>query len=629
MKKLTLLIITLLLLSSCWKEEIKEVHKYYDTAIVQSWSINTWENYIWYTEGITEVTLSTKSSWKITYLKSKIWDKISVWELLASLDSSEAKVWYNTAKNIISSLDSIKNYTSLSYDEQIKVIQKKIEEIKQSQKSITNNTSNLENLKNTELDSWILLVKQAQTQLETSKIELEEATNIFNWKKEDIYKSWKNTITNNIILSTNIIYFTDELLWITKENKDKNDDFDDYLGTKDRNILNSTIKIFKETNIIFLEYQSYYEKTIENKKPSNEEIIIWLEKGLLLSEKLKVLLNLLYKTIDNSIENVYLTLNTINSYKEKVSNYWNQIENQILSVNWNISSGLRWTSESLNSLEREYTKDINLLKKKINISEDYLESTIQNLEKIKAGSLISTDNEESKKDILIKQIEWLLAQIESIKAEKNAKLKEVDSSITEIRWEKSLAWVQIQNWNIYSPISWIIIRKFSEIWEISSAWNPIYIVWDDSKIKIKIEIPEKILNEISVWKKVNIIFEKIDKILIWEIINIPAIKNSITKKTTIEIVINNPDKEIKIWTIAKVSIPVSNKIQKWIIIPNSAILQQYSIPWVYILENSKARFIKIEIISQNEYFSEIKWVNIWKIIITDWKENIWDGEFLK
>ena len=53
------------------------------------------------------------------------------------------------------------------------------------------------------------------------------------------------------------------------------------------------------------------------------------------------------------------------------------------------------------------------------------------------------------------------------------------------------------------------------------------------------------------------------------------------------------------------------------------------IPWVYVLESNKAIFKNIEIIKMWETNSEIKGLEIWEIIITVGKENIWDGEELK
>ncbi|MDD2871070.1 MAG: efflux RND transporter periplasmic adaptor subunit [Candidatus Gracilibacteria bacterium] len=631
MKKilLSIFILSLFATTSCTKQEVKQVQKFYSTGTVQTGSVDSKESYIGYAHGITEVTLATQSNGKVTYLKSKVGDKVNAGDLLASLDSLDAKVGYNTASNIMGSLDLLKNFTGLSYDEQIKVLEKKIEEIEQTSKSVDNNTNNLENLKNTELVSGELNVKQAQTQLETAKNELEQTTNIYNGKKQDLYKSGKNVITNYFILSTNIINFSDEILGVTEKNKDKNNSYQDYLGAKNSQTLNQSKENFRQANNLFLEYKTFYETKIENKSPTDEDIKAGLDNGLKLAEITKALLNSLYKTIDNSIENTYLNSDTLNNFREKVSSYGTQLESSIMSVNGSFMVGLRATPESLASLDREYNMQKVLLEKKIDLQLDNLETAKQNLIRIKASSNVTTSQELSKKDIYQKQIEGIQAQIESIKSDKNAKIKELDSSIIEVQGQKSLAGVQIQNGNITSPISGIVLEKFSEVGQITSAGNPVYIVGDDSKIKVNIDVITEKLNNFQVGKSVNIQFEGVDKIMNGIVTNIPVFRDELTKKTTIEIIVDNSEKLIKIGSIARVNIPNLLDNKTALIIPNIAILQKFSVPGVYVLVQGKAIFTKIEILKQSPDFSEISGLKVGDTIITDGKENVYDGEILQ
>ena len=51
------------------------------------------------------------------------------------------------------------------------------------------------------------------------------------------------------------------------------------------------------------------------------------------------------------------------------------------------------------------------------------------------------------------------------------------------------------------------------------------------------------------------------------------------------------------------------------------------IPWVYVLNNEwKVEFKNIEIIKSNDKFSSISWLKVGDIIITEWKDNLYDGE---
>jgi hypothetical protein len=52
-------------------------------------------------------------------------------------------------------------------------------------------------------------------------------------------------------------------------------------------------------------------------------------------------------------------------------------------------------------------------------------------------------------------------------------------------------------------------------------------------------------------------------------------------------------------------------------------------PWVYILVNNTVEFKQIKILKMWEFYSNVEWLEIWKKIITKWKENIFDWEILK
>ena len=130
MKKIILLIILTLLISSCWQEKIVEIKKNFKTSVVWTGIVNTDDNFIGYTKGIKQALLAPKVPWRITYMWKNIWDKIYAWNLLASLDWAEAKNGYNTANNIIANLENIKNKTNKAFDDQIIALEKKIDSVK-------------------------------------------------------------------------------------------------------------------------------------------------------------------------------------------------------------------------------------------------------------------------------------------------------------------------------------------------------------------------------------------------------------------------------------------------------------------------------------------------------------------
>jgi len=161
---------------------------------------------------------------------------------------------------------------------------------------------------------------------------------------------------------------------------------------------------------------------------------------------------------------------------------------------------------------------------------------------------------------------------------------------------------------------------------------PIYTVASDNNVKVKISVPDFVAKSLKLNDKVSVNIENNNKIYTWTIVQLPNVANMITKKVDLEILLNNKDKDIVIGSMANVNFKIENILentQSWTtIIPNEAIIQKYMLPWVYVLKDKKAQFTQVEIISSDEKYSQVKWLEPNSKIITEWKENIYDWEEL-
>ncbi len=515
-------------------------------------------------------------------------------------------------------------------NEQIKAMQAKIEQTKASLKWTTSWIKDTQNITNSQLETAKTNLEQAKLQLETTKTNLEQTKNTLKTKEKSILWWAKTAIIQSIILYNKVIDFSDKLLWITLLNEDFNDKFDEYLGKKNIKQLKFTKNFFKETKVIYDNYKKYYENYIENKNPSKTEIINWLKKAEIVAEKEKTLLKEINTVIDNSIKNVYFNSSMINNYKNQILTLWSNIENTLLSVNWEFTIWIKWSLQNIENFNSESEKAIILLKKQVSLAEAWLETAKKSVEQIKTMWIWEVNNISTQKNIAEKNLQEVLASLEALKAQKQASLKELDAKIAESKWWILQASVMINNWKIIAPFSWIIINKITEIWEIVNAWTPIYEIADTKKIKVIVWVDDYTQQQLQKKDKVYIKIENIENEIIWEISNISKSKNPITKKYKIEIIVDNKDLEIPSWAMAKVKFNLNKKANKntKIIIPNKAIISNFMIPWVYIIKDGKVKFKNIKILKMWEDYSEISWIKWWDIIIIKWQENLYDGEIL-
>lgn len=628
---LTLIIFTFSLVS-CDKQEEKLV-KYYKTTKVASGSINLEDNFVWYVESNIKTQLWTKQWWLIREIYVKEGDRVNVWDIIARFDNAEGSTSLANQENMLLQMQNLKNAVSKTYDSQIDVTKSLENQININLNWANNILSLTKNIKDKDLASINSQIETTKNALETTKIELEQTKLVFDTKEKNLYSNAKNAITSSMIIDTNTVKFADQLLWvINPTNDDNNDVFQDFLWAKNTNQKNDVINKFSEVYKDYLNYKNIYETTILNKDPSKEEIestlVIWEN----FNNKLRDFLKDLYETVDNSIANEpTFSQNIINWHKQTISNFWNNIESALITVSWDYILWLKWIKQSIDSFNSEKEKALTLLQKKVDLANNNLDTITKNYEQAVEWNNLKITDVEIKTKEASEKLNELNKNRASIETNKNAKLSELDLETTKIEIWKDLSLVSINNSIVRSPISWVITKKFVEVWQVIVPSMPIVEISDNKDIKITFEIPDNTLSKIKLWDKVNTSIEWTDWFKDWIIKTIFPIKNEITKKTKIEISLLDP-KNIIIWSIAKLYI--NDQSQNWIFIQNNSIIEKYMIPWVYIIKTDKKlwkiiEFRQIKILKQNNEFSLVEWLLPWEEIITDWKENLFDWEVLE
>ena len=610
---ITILITTLFFLTSCWKAEINESKIYYSTWVVFTWTLDINNSYVWYVKWDKMVNLATKVGGKVSNIYVKEWDKVNKWQLLLKLDWSEAKVWYSSAWNIIDTLVSMKNYTKLMFDEQIKSMEAKVEQVKLWKNWLSTWLNDTKKITEAQL-------KTAKTWVEIAKANLKHTKSVLETKKSHIYDNMKSAIIWSVILDTNIIKFIDELLWVTEENKHKNDSFETYLAAKNTWLYNESKQKFRKVNLVYLDYKKYYDENIDWKNPSNDVIFTALKKWEKTAEEIKSLLSITYDVLDASIDNVYFPATTINSYKNQISTFWTNIEASLLTVSWDYILGLKWSRQNLADFNNTYNMQIDLLEKQVKLAEDTLNKYIE-------MSKWQVNEVQTKSNVSVKQLDEILAWLESLKKQKESKLSEIDAKIDEAKWQLNSAWVMINNWKIVSPITWIVTKKMVEVWQVVWWWMPLLTVSNTDKLVIDVNVSEDVAKWLKLNDRVLLNIDWISKQVHWYISNINLSKDMITKKVWIEVTISE-NNGISIWSFTKVifqNFSNSNKI----LISNDAIISKFMVPGVFIIDNWIIKFKNIKIINQNDKFSEVEWLKVWDEIIIKWKENLYDNQKLK
>ena len=161
-----------------------------------------------------------------------------------------------------------------------------------------------------------------------------------------------------------------------------------------------------------------------------------------------------------------------------------------------------------------------------------------------------------------------------------------------------------------APITGIVVSKSQEPGNLVRQGEEIVSIGNFKAVKISVPISAVDLNLISIGQRVEVKLDAIDnRVFYGKITKIAPVANSDTRKITIEIMVANPNNQIKGGLLAKIQIPKTN--QQQVSVPSSAITEEAENSYIFVVakENSKQkqatvakRLVETDTSSQNQVF---------------------------
>lgn len=590
MKKIILvLILWILTLSSCTKEETPELatKKDFYLDIKKAWELDNiaYLKKTWKIDSTQNIVLNSNANGRVKAINVKSGDNVSEWQVLAVLEDNLANYNLNleVASNNLSAtknnLDMAKNNlekAKLNYDSTKLKLDKSISDIER-------------NLNNLELTD-----DTTSSSIELDKIE--NSINRLNIEYNNLQVSNNETLawfTRSLdkelqVLSNyldDVIYFSDEILWVSELNKSKNDDYDKFLWVKNTSQKEETQRKLREL-IDYRENTLNKTNVVINSESDYKTYIVLINDTY---EKIIDFLNWFDSTLSNTTASIgSISEAQISAYKWTITNYkslYNSYKSGFLSMsNW-IYSFLETYKNTQSSLLKQIEnlgKDKNIYLKSLNLNKDTSKATLN--EAI------------SNREITLKNLDLVIADAKT--AIKDSEIRVRDS---EISYRKALN--EAEKLFIKSPISWIVWDILVDRWQEIFSWTPSF-------------------NILSEWsKEVTISFNKEELDFVNESMKVYYTENSKTFTWTIYSISKNADANLKylakvslpsdasaIWNILNLDIPIilDNKL-----IPVNAI--KVSSLWVWTINyfSTWSTIEQLDLKVWNIYWDEIE--VIWEI----------------
>lgn len=618
MKKIIFLIILTSFFSACSenKTEIQTEIKNPE-FILESENYSYFLDLTWELKANKETPVSAKQWWRISEMNFEAWDFVFENTLLWKLAWDESNVNYQTAstneenlRNLLKSQENLLDQWIKNAEKSLEIAQENLKaiEIQKSASSLTTEEQK----------------KLAEKKLEEAKIFLENTEKNNAQNLENYYENWVSQIRSWFLISSQVVNFLDNLLWISEENKNKNDSFESNLWTLKSetkiNAANSTrIAIVKNNEFEIFYNENIKDKSLNNENSSeltDEKINEWLEKILAVLENLQTALQNSYEMLENSTSWASFSETELQNFKNQNLSFWQSVESTISNTD-------SWVKYLITQITDLKVKNANSLKS----AESAYESAKQSLAQISASSNQSFSNVSSQREIVEKQVEQAKITLQTAIANKESTLKDLESKIDLASWNKKLSQVAIWNTQIWSPFNWVITEKIWEVWQVVAAWQAVYKVADISKYKILSNISDSQLWKLKIWQEAEISIDWISWKFSWKLTKIFPKVDEISRKVKIEIELNEINNSFKIWSFARIKLKIEEN--NAFFIPKEFLNFDYNWWFIFIentekveknLEkNSEKKYIEIWIEKNSEKWIETKiwfdWEMEWKKII--------------
>lgn len=520
-------------------------------------------------EGKQRSDLSFRKSGIISDIHVTVGESVKKWQILARIGNTESYIQHEWLSNISDKLWSLIQTTES--------IQIKTEWMKKTTEKLYNSR-----------------VEELDTQIQALEIEIEKARiNLGNQTE------WRNgsfiTFANDFDrIASSMLFEGDRILGITNQFEHANDGWEAYIwaraGSSQVEAKNNWNKLYSARGIIRTYTQTG--ATVNNINQATRD----LSQAYIATRNMVQSMNFM---LENSVIG------------------WGLPEEQL---NWWLTLWKSMSADNQNS-ESAYISWKNAIKSIT--SEDY-----------GSWSVAEKDIE----SLIIKQ-DGLKIMKNTLLAEKEAKLQEIGTNIVTVegkKWEvgiqlsqtimnQKLSQESLEYGIIRAPYDGIILERYGDEWEMIGAGIPLYRMTENNSKLLKVYIDND-LYQYTLWQRVNL--ETEDKFaLTGSIALIQKEKDPLHNKNYIEIELDTEEPIGSKITIHLKRIKTS--YENGIIIPLSSIITRYGPPGVYMVRDGIARFQMITLLWSDETHAEVLWIPSDARIITEGKENIYDGEHLE
>ena len=510
--------------------------------------------------GDPEVTISSQSAGILSSVSFHVGESVIVGSSLATIDTSSTtnSLNLNNAQIALNNTSSIAESTIASLEADLSAARIQHENAKQSQKSVYDTTK-------AQLELWVLTAQNSTAQAKTNLEQAELALSNFHKTKQESLSSLDDrasTLSKTIdttllqVVSTlePALESADKILGVTDKNKDQNDLYEPYLGSKLPRSKEQANEAFLTANRLLDSYRRMFESDPEYRLSAASEA----------NTATVELYRLLTLVIQNSVIDV-------NRFSQAQSD---ALLSQV-GVRQQALMPLEATLTSLENSQKDLETQRSTTRANLETQELSLKKTLEIAKK--QNGLIAGSDTVATAEISAKNLENTKAQInqaresadnalkladanlKSLEAKIAAQRTQAQASIDNAKWQRDIANVSVKNGKFLSPVSGIITARLVEPGMSVSPGTPLFTLATNAKKIIRTDLPFNIIQTLRVGDEVSLISLWSSTRFSGRLSRISSAPDANTKLYRVDIIPSN-DANLHYWEFIQVHAHIMNDV---------------------------------------------------------------------
>lgn len=493
---------------------------------VELWNIEESIDVVWNSELVDEQSLKFTKAWTITKVYYKAGDSIKKWDIIAEIDNwdaydaiEEAKISLENSNLSLSDLyDSVDESKKLQAENNIITAQKNLEiwntelvNLKSSQENSLNKLLDSINISEKELLTAKSNLAISEKELELLKKEKEDSYNNTISNKDNTIIQLENWLSSELSNISKTLEQVDYILWVTKQNENKNDYYDLYLWAKLAWVKDSAKTSFWKS----LSYYNALETKINNYKTSDIiELQSIFDNFLVLYKELENTTDLTYNTLEASVEAATFFQSEIDSKKSNMASYRSNAQSKITSITSSINNlktltntDLLWQTNANTISQKEAS--ISSSKLSIEKQENDLDSSKKSYEQTKSEYETSIKSKENN----IKSLENILelakiTQIELLEWPTESNVIKAKNSVKQAELKLKSAYENLDDYNLTAPFDWVIRKIDYMVWDNLTTDNDKYVyIENPNLLEITVNLDQIDIMSVKLWMEATVTFD--------------------------------------------------------------------------------------------------------------------------